>query len=227
MHYGILPAAIENRAHWPCPSRSFWIFQLRILANSACPHENSSQIWNGITKFAPNMHPDIISVGIGNGGHWPWPYGHFGHFDSELSEIWLAHAITCNGIELDPLNLPQMCILRLSELVLKIGLIDIDLQGHLSKSTQNAKKRRSTSLAYADLAGQWVLHATNVLLLYLPMRCFCTGICCIGLTFQHIVWPPYLDLCLMLKPSDRYVCDCINALYIKGTCRSNMQWSEN
>ena len=32
---------------------SFW---LRILGNSACLQNNSSQIWDGITKFAPSMH---------------------------------------------------------------------------------------------------------------------------------------------------------------------------
>ena len=38
-----------------------------------CPHDNSSQIWARITKFASNMHPGILSAGIENWGHWPWP----------------------------------------------------------------------------------------------------------------------------------------------------------
>ena len=58
---GILLSGIENRGHWPWPSRSFWPFWLRILGNSNCPHNNSSQIWARITQFAPNMHPGILS----------------------------------------------------------------------------------------------------------------------------------------------------------------------
>ena len=82
----ILSACIENEGHWPWPSMSFWPFWLRILGNSACPRDNSSQIWAGITKFAPNIHPAILSVGIENGGHWPWPSKSLGYFDSEFQE---------------------------------------------------------------------------------------------------------------------------------------------
>ena len=60
MHPGILSAGIENGGHWPWPSKSFWPFWLRILVNSACPCDNSSQILARITKFAPNMHLEII-----------------------------------------------------------------------------------------------------------------------------------------------------------------------
>ena len=38
--------------------------------SSVCPSVNftlSSQVWAGITKFAPNMHPGILSTGIENG----------------------------------------------------------------------------------------------------------------------------------------------------------------
>ena len=38
-----------------------------------CPHNNSSQIWARITKFAPNLHRETLSAGIENGGHWRWP----------------------------------------------------------------------------------------------------------------------------------------------------------
>ena len=72
MHPGILSAGIENRGHWPWPSRLFWPFLLRILGNSACPRHNSSQIWARITKFALNTHPGILSAGIENWGHWMW-----------------------------------------------------------------------------------------------------------------------------------------------------------
>ena len=73
MHPGILSAGIENGRHWPWPSRSFWPFWLKILGNSACPDNNSSYVWARITKFAPYMHPGILSAGIENGGQWNWP----------------------------------------------------------------------------------------------------------------------------------------------------------
>ena len=38
------------------------------------------KIWAGITKFATNMHPGILSAGIENGGHWPWPSRSFWPF---------------------------------------------------------------------------------------------------------------------------------------------------
>ena len=40
--------------------------------------------------------------------------------------------ITCNGFELESPNLHQICILGFSHLVLKMGVIDIDLQGQLA-----------------------------------------------------------------------------------------------
>ena len=39
-----------------------------------------SQIWAGITKSAPNIHPGILLAGIENGGHWPWPSSLFWAF---------------------------------------------------------------------------------------------------------------------------------------------------
>ena len=42
------------------------------LQTLPCTHDNS-QIWAGITKFAPNMHHGIQLVGIENRGHWIWP----------------------------------------------------------------------------------------------------------------------------------------------------------
>ena len=72
MHPGILSAGIENEGRWPWPSKTFWPFWLRILGNPACPCDNSSQVLARITKFAPNMHPGILSAGIENGSLWPW-----------------------------------------------------------------------------------------------------------------------------------------------------------
>ena len=80
MHPGILSVGIENGGRWPWPSRSFWPFWLRILGNLACLRDNSSYIWARIPNFAPNMHPGMLSAGIENGGHWPWPSRSFWPF---------------------------------------------------------------------------------------------------------------------------------------------------
>ena len=61
--------------------------------------------------------------------------GHFGCFDSELLELRLVHTVTFYGFEIESPNLHQMCILGFSQLVLKMGGIDLDLQGHLAIST--------------------------------------------------------------------------------------------
>ena len=39
---------------------------VRLFVNFIFCTRHSSQIWAGITKFAPNMHPGIISAGIEN-----------------------------------------------------------------------------------------------------------------------------------------------------------------
>ena len=127
MRPGILSAGIENGGHWPWPSRSFWPCWRRILGNSACQCDNSSQIWARITKFAPNMRPGILSAGIDL-----YLQDHFGHFDLEFLEIWLVCVMTCNGFELESPNLHQICILGFSHLLLKMEVIDLDLQGHLA-----------------------------------------------------------------------------------------------
>ena len=56
--------------------------------------------------------------------------GHFGHFDLEFLEIWLVRAITRHRFGLESPNLHQTCILGYSQLVLKMEVIDLDLQGH-------------------------------------------------------------------------------------------------
>ena len=78
----LLLAGIETGGHWPWPSRSFWPFWLRILANLACP------------------------------------------------------SISCGGFELESPNLHQIRNLGYSQLLLKMGLIDLDLQGYLAISSQ-------------------------------------------------------------------------------------------
>ena len=44
--------------------------------------------------------------------------------------------ITLNEFELESPDLQQICFLGLSQLSLKMGAIDLDLQGHLAISTQ-------------------------------------------------------------------------------------------
>ena len=61
--------------------------------------------------------------------------GHFGHFDSEFEEFRFVCAITFNRFELELPKLHQICILGFSQLVLKMGGIELDLQGHLAIST--------------------------------------------------------------------------------------------
>ena len=56
---------------------------------SICPSinvtmsDNASQIWAGITKFTPNVQ-GMLTAGIDNGDHRPWPSSSFCHFDSEF-----------------------------------------------------------------------------------------------------------------------------------------------
>ena len=56
--------------------------------------------------------------------------GHFDHFNSEFYEIRLVRAITHHKFVLESPNLQQTCILAYFQLVLKIEVIDFDLQGH-------------------------------------------------------------------------------------------------
>ena len=65
--------------------------------------------------------------------------GHIDHFVLEFWEIWLVHAITGNGFELESPNWHQICILGFSQLLLKMGVIDLDLQGHLTFSAQETE----------------------------------------------------------------------------------------
>ena len=50
------------------------------LRLSVCLCDNSTQIWAGITKFAPNMNHGILTIGIENEDHWPWPSRSFWPF---------------------------------------------------------------------------------------------------------------------------------------------------
>ena len=75
--------------------------------------------------------------------------------------MWLDHVITYNGFELESPDLHQICILGFSQLVFKMGIIDIDLQGHLPF---RLKKQHSTSPLHTALGQQGALYVPNVLL---------------------------------------------------------------
>ena len=64
--------------------------------------------------------------------------GHFGHFDSELLEIWLVRVITRHRYGLESPKFHQINILGLSQVVLKMEGIDLDLQCNLAFSSHNA-----------------------------------------------------------------------------------------
>ena len=77
--------------------------------------------------------------------------------------MWLVLAITCDRFESESQNLYQICILGFYRLVLKIGVINFDLQGHLAISTENSKKQHSISLLCTDLGRPGVLHFSRSL----------------------------------------------------------------
>ena len=111
--------------------RPLW---LRILGYSACPRNNSSQIWAWITKFAPNimgyswlvLKMGVIDLDL---------QGHFGHFYLEFWVILIVCAITRHWFGLESSNLHQICIMGYSWRVLKMGVIELDLQGHFGHLT--------------------------------------------------------------------------------------------
>ena len=62
--------------------------------------------------------------------------GHFDLFDLEFLKIWLVRSIMCDVFELESPNWHQIYILGFSQIVLKMEVIDLDLQCHLAVSTQ-------------------------------------------------------------------------------------------
>ena len=140
MHPGILSAGIEKRSHWPCTSWSFWPFWLSILGNSGCPWNNSSKIWGGITKFAPNMQLEILLSGIENKGHWPWPSRSFWPFWLRILGNLACPQNNSSQIWVESPNLHQTWIIGYSCLVSIIGVSDLGRQGHFGHLTQNSRK---------------------------------------------------------------------------------------
>ena len=56
--------------------------------------------------------------------------GYFENYDLKFKEIRLVRTITRHIFELESPSLHQTCILGYSRLVLKMEVIDLDLQGH-------------------------------------------------------------------------------------------------
>ena len=83
-----------------------------------------------------------------------------------IHKLWVVRTITHHRFELESPNLHQACILGYFWLVLKMGVNDLDLQGHLATSTQNSRKQHSAFL-YTDLGRRRGVTCLNVLLLKL------------------------------------------------------------
>ena len=97
--------------------------------------------------------------------------GQFYYFNSKFWEIQSVHAITRNGLKLESSKLHhQICILGFSQLVLKMGVIDLDLQGHLAILIQNSRKQYSTFLLYTDLGQPRGVTRPNVLLFKITVQ---------------------------------------------------------
>ena len=105
-----------------------------------------TELWARITKFAPNMHPGILSAGIEKGGHWPWPSRSFWPF--WLRILGNLSCLHDNGFKLESPNLHQICILGFSQLVLKMGSLTLTFKVWPSF---RLKKLHSTLLLYTDL----------------------------------------------------------------------------
>ena len=61
-------------------------------------------------------------------------------FSKDVCELYLVHTITRHRFKLESSNVHQTCILGYSQLVLKIEVIDLDLQGHFGHLTKNSRK---------------------------------------------------------------------------------------
>ena len=121
------------------------VIWLSIPGNSGFLYDNSSQICAGITKFAPNIHPGILSAGICNGGHWPWSSRSFW-------PLWLKSLgnLAC------PRDKLYWIWAKINKFApnMHLGILSAGIEskwGSLSLAIWNCKKRRSTSFLYTDL----------------------------------------------------------------------------
>ena len=124
-------------------------FWHRILGNSDCPHDNSSDMSCNHQICPKHVSWDTLG--------WYWKWGSLtvtfkvilAILTQNSKKFGLSMQQLVMDIELKPRNLYKICILRFSQLVLKMGVIDLDLQGYLTIMAQ--KKRHSTYLEYTDL----------------------------------------------------------------------------
>ena len=90
---------------------------------------------------------------------------HFGYFHLELEKIWLVHAIISHRYGLQSPNSHQTCMLGYSQLLLKMEVIDLDLQDHLAIILIQ-ETAFSVALVYWSRPGRGVLHILNMLLFF-------------------------------------------------------------
>ena len=109
-----------------------WEFQEIWLVRAMTHH----RFWARIIKFTPNMQSGIRSAVTEGGGHWPWPSRSFWPFWLKILGRLACPSITCSGCDRESPNLYQTCNLIYSQLLLKMGLMDLDLQGYLAISSQ-------------------------------------------------------------------------------------------
>ena len=91
-----------NRFSW---YRKYWSLTLTskvilaiwpiIRGNVVCPRNRFYRVWTRITKFAANMHLEILLTGIEYRGHWHWPSRSFGQLVTGFPETAFNVAILC------------------------------------------------------------------------------------------------------------------------------------
>ena len=109
-----------------------------------CPHDNTSQIWAGITKFGPCMNPGILHDDVINWKHFPrcWPFVlriHRSPVNSPHKGQWRGALIFSFNKRLSKqswdwgFEMPSRPLWRHSntQLELKMEVINLNLLGHL------------------------------------------------------------------------------------------------
>ena len=90
-------------------------------------------------------------VGIENGGHYPWRWRPFWPFWLRILEYLAFPWNNLQWVWVRVTRFAPKYILGFSQLVLKMGVIDLDLLGHLAILTQNFKKRCLVLFLSTDL----------------------------------------------------------------------------
>ena len=122
--------------------------------------------------------------------------GHLAKFDLEFSEIRLVRAVTRHRFGLESPNLHQTCILGYSRLVLKIGVVDFDLQGHFSHFDLEFLE---ILLVYTIICNEFEMESSNMHIGIL-FTVYIQG--SLTLTFKVNVWQRANVILFKVKPSD-------------------------